>query len=74
MWINILDEEIPKKHDHIYLLLLYYKNYYGHTIAALNNSEIVTARWDSLEEAFYEMKTGKEIHSAEIAEWWKDKY
>ena len=74
MWITVLDEAIPVygKHGEKFLLLLYYKNYYGHNITATNNSEIVTATWDSTNEAFFETKTGKEIDSGDIAEWWKD--
>ena len=74
MWINIIDEPVPTygKHGQTFLLLLYYNNYYGHATTATNNSEIVTARWDSVNEAFYEVKTGLEIDSREVVEWWKD--
>ena len=75
MWISVLDENIPTygKHGEKFLLALYYKNYYGHNITtAINNWEVVTARWDSHDEAFFEVTTGKEIDLRDIAEWWKD--
>ena len=71
MWINILDEEIPKKHGQIYLLYLKYKVCFGHEITG-NDTDTVTARWDNTTECFYEVKTGLEIDSSEIMEWWKD--
>lgn len=73
MWINILDEAIPTygKHGQTFLLYLKYKLYYGHLTAG-NECETVTATWDSVTECFYESKTGLEIDSSEIIEWWKD--
>lgn len=74
MWISVVDELIPTygKHGETFLLNLYYQKYYGHNITVENNSEVVVARWDSIDEAFYEVKTGKEIDNRDISEWWKD--
>lgn len=74
MWVYVFDEPIPTygKHGETFLLHLNYQNYYGHNITATNNSETVVARWDSINEAFYETKTGKEIDNRDISEWWKD--
>lgn len=74
MWVNVVDEPIPTygKHGQVFLLYLYYQRYYGHNITAENNCETVTARWDSIDESFYEVKTGKEIDIRDISEWWKD--
>jgi hypothetical protein len=72
MWINILDEPIPTygKNGKTFLLSLFYKQYYGHN--TLKHREVVTAAWDSVNECFYEVKTGLEIDASDIAEWWKD--
>lgn len=72
MWISILDEPIPTygKDGKTFLLSLFYKQYYGHN--APKQHEVVTAAWDSVNECFYEVKTGLEIDASEIAEWWKD--
>lgn len=74
MWVYVFDEAIPTygKHGKTFLLHLNYQQYYGHNITAENNSEVVVARWDSIDEAFFEVKTGKEIDNRDISEWWKD--
>lgn len=72
MWVSVIDEPIPTygMNGRTFLLNLYYKEYYGHNV--LRSSEVVTAVWDSINECFYESKTGKNIDSEDIAEWWKD--
>ena len=74
MWVYVFDEPIPTygKHGETFLLHLNYRKYYGHNISAENNSETVVGRWDSIDEAFYETKTGKEIDARDISQWWKD--
>ena len=72
MWVSVIDEQIPTygKNGEKFLLCLYYKKYYGHNVT--DGYETVTAVWDSVNECFYETKTGMEIDSRDIAEWWKD--
>lgn len=74
MWINICDEAIQTygKHGERFLLCLCYKKYYGHTTATAAKSEVVTAIWDSINECFYETKTGLEIDNRDIVQWWKE--
>ncbi len=71
MWINILDEDIPTKHDQTYLLYLRHKVYYGHKLAD-GEFKTVTATWNNVDGCFYEKETGLEIDPGEIIEWWKD--
>ena len=71
MWINILDEEIPKKHDQTYLLYLRHKAYYGHELSGYE-FETVMAIWNNIDRCFYEKESKLEIDPTEIVEWWKD--
>lgn len=69
MWARVEDKPIPTfgMHGKSFLLKLQYRNYYG--LNAPNNSEVVTAIWDSVNESFYESKTKKEIDDRDIAAW-----
>lgn len=72
MWVYVFDEPIPTygAGDKIFMLRLHYHDYYGHNIA--KEDEVVTAKWDIVNECFYETKTQKEIYNRDIVEWWKE--
>lgn len=71
MWINKYDEPIPTygNNGKEFLLYLKFHEYFGHLT---QDSVVITAVWDSLNEAFYDVETGKEIMDEDIFQWWKE--
>lgn len=71
MWINKYDEPIPTygNNEKVFLLYLKFHEYFGHLT---QDSVVTTAVWDSLNEVFYDVETGKEIMDEDIFQWWKE--
>lgn len=72
MWISILDEPIYTRgmDNKVFILRLCYHDFYGYN--PLKAGEVITAVWSSVNECFYEEKTGKEVASCDIVQWWKE--
>lgn len=72
MWVKISDEPIPTcgNHGKKFFLRLVFHDYFGYSYEC--KQMIVIAIWDSVNCAFYEEDTDKEIRNEDIISWYKE--
>lgn len=73
MWIKIEDEPIPTygKNGRLFELLLNFHIYYGYELYGTDDP-LIEATWDSINECFFEKRTGLQVRDDDISMWWKE--
>ena len=73
MWIKIEDEPIPTygKNGVLFKLFLSFHIYYGYE-PYVTDDPLIEAVWDSLNECFFEKRTGLQVRNDDISMWWKE--
>lgn len=70
-WININERRVPvndSRYNNRFNLCLEYSQLYGHTYGI--DKEVVVARYNRLDDTFYEEDTGKPINYRDIKSWY----
>lgn len=70
-WININERRVPVndgRYNNRFNLCLEYSQLYGHTYGI--DKEVVVARYNRLDDTFYEEDTGKPINYRDIKSWY----